>query len=125
MVDRTSKELVGATALATNWRNQAEGLRRYGANAQALVLEQCAEELETARRASELELLTLEAAASESGYSYSALQKMVASGGLANVGDKNRPRVRRGDLPRKAGRLRAEGSGDEPDLVRQILASRG
>src|SRR6266571_7269591 len=49
----------------------------------------------------ELEALTLEQAERESGYSYSALQKMVATGRLRNVGAPHRPRVQRGDLPKK------------------------
>ena len=122
MVDRTSKEPVGATALATSWRGQAAALRRYGADAQAAVLEQCAEDLETTLRETQVESLTLEAAASESGYSYSALQKKVASGELSNVGSKNCPRVRRGDLPRKAGRLPRKPSDGEPDLAGKVLA---
>jgi hypothetical protein len=54
-------------------------------------------------RERELHALTLEEAARESGYSYSSLQKKVASGGLTNVGTKGSPRVRRGELPRKGG----------------------
>ncbi len=46
--------------------------------------ESYADELEEALREAELEALTLEAAASESGYSYSAIQKMVAGRILAS-----------------------------------------
>lgn len=104
--------------LAAQWRDEAETLRRRGATTQAVVLESCAEELETVLREHDLQALNLQSASEESGYSYSALQKMVAEGKLPNIGDKNRPRVRRGDLPRKPCRLLRD---SEPDLVGQIL----
>ena len=107
--------------LAAQWREEAETLRRRGATAQAVVLESCADELVIVLRERDLEALSLQGASEESGYSYSALQKMVADGKLPNVGDKNRPRVRRGDLPRKAGRLNKPTHEGEPDLVGQIL----
>ena len=113
-----------APQLAARWRQDAEILRRHGATPHAGVLEGCAKELEARQREYQLEALSLRQAAEETGLSYSALQKMVADGRVHNVGEKHRPRVRRGDLPRKAGRL-ASGRGDsEPDLAAQILASR-
>ena len=89
--------------LAAQWREEVETLQRRGATAQAVLLESCADELATVLRQRNLEALTIQQASEESGYSYSGLQKMVADGKLPNVGDRNRPRVRRGDLPRKAG----------------------
>src|SRR5205807_3968361 len=112
----------GGPALSLKWRADAAVLRHRGAELQAVVLEQCATELEAYERERGLEALTLEAAAAESGYSYSALQKLVAAGTLANVGDKHKPRVRRGELPRKAGRVRRDG---EPDLAGAVLGRRG
>ncbi len=108
--------------LVAQWREEAAVLHRRGANAQAVVLEQCSEELEAALREHDLEALTLNEASQESGYSYSTLQKKVASGELPNVGSKNCPRVRRGDLPRKAGQLPRRPSDGEPDLAGTILA---
>jgi hypothetical protein len=90
-------------ALPAKWRATAATLRTYSASPHAEVVEQLAAELEAAVRQQALEALSLEAAARESGYSYSALQKMVASGKLENVAKKGSPRVRRGDLPKKAG----------------------
>jgi hypothetical protein len=58
-------------------------------------------DLEQRGREHELEALTLDQAAAESGYTYSALEKMMRRGELQNVGKKGAPRVRRGDLPRK------------------------
>ena len=110
--------------LAAHWRAEADLLRRRGADANAATLESCADELEEALHEHDLEALTLKEAEQESGFSYSALQKMVASDELPNVGEKQRPRVRRGDLPRKAGRLPSKRDTAEPDLAGQILASR-
>jgi hypothetical protein len=81
------------------------------------VLEACAAQLESAAREHALEALTLDEARNESGYSYSALQKMVASGELENVGNKGSPRVRRGDLPRKARK-------EEPGIAAAIIERR-
>jgi hypothetical protein len=108
--------------LASQWRDEADTLRRRGAEVQAVALESCADELEEAYREHALAALTLTEASQESGYSYSALQKKVASGELPNVGTKNGPRVRRGDLPRKAGQLPRGLSDGEPDLAGTILA---
>ena len=68
-----------------------------------------------------MEALTLGQAAGESGYTYSALEKMLRRGELPNVGERGSPRVRRGDLPRKAAR---QHSGDQPDLAERVLAGR-
>lgn len=120
---KVHRVLPGSLAdVAERWRAEAEMIRRRGAEAQAAVLDQCAAELEEAVRESQLEALTLREAEEESGYSYSALQKMVTKGELQNVGDRHRPRVRRGDLPRKA--RRPEPHVHEPDLAGMILASR-
>ncbi len=114
--------MTGPTDLAAHWRTEADTLRRRGAEGQAVALESCADELEAAHREEALEALTLNAASQESGYSYSALQKKVASGELPNMGTKNCPRVRRGDLPRKTGQLSRRPSDGEPDLAGKVLA---
>ena len=108
-------------SLAARWCEEAAVLRRRGAEAQATVLEQCASELEATLREHALEALTLQEASRESGYSYSALQKMLARDELQNIGQKHRPRVRRSDLPRK---LRRASRDAPPDLAGRILASR-
>ncbi len=114
-------KLVGVEALAQRWREDATLLRRRGAVAQAATLESCASELEEEGRRSSFEAITLQQAADESRYSYSALQKMVATGRIPNVGGPHRPRVRRGDLPKKASVVREEAKG-EPDLASLVLA---
>ena len=110
--------------LSHRWREEAKTFRHRGADQQALLLESCACELELAIQEDSLESLTLREAADESGYSYSALQKMVARGELPNVGEKNKPLVRRGDLPRKPGRSEPVQENGEPDLAGTILANR-
>jgi len=88
--------------LVGKWREEAMNLRDWGCDNHADAIERCAAELEAHQREAELEAMTIEDAARESGYSTSALYKKVASGQLQNVGRKNAPRVRRSDLPRKA-----------------------
>jgi hypothetical protein len=104
--------------LPERWRAEAAILRRRGAAAQAELLESCATDLEQDERERGLQALTLEDAAAQSGYSYSALQKMVADGQLLNVGKKGKPLVRRGDIPRKPRRREA------PDLAGAVIAGR-
>ena len=113
--------MTGPTDLIARWRTDVATLRRRGAAAQGVLLESCADDLEAALREQALEALTLNEASQESGYSYSTLQKKVASGELPNMGSKNCPRVRRGDLPRKAGQLPRGPSGGEPDLAGKVL----
>jgi hypothetical protein len=105
------------------WRNEAEILHRRGADEQAAVLESCASELEQEGRRFSLEALTLEQAAESSGFSYSALQKMVRYGTIPNVGKKGAPRIRRGDLPKKPG-AGGESRGGELDLAELVLAGK-
>lgn len=92
----TLRELLDA------WRAEAEMLRgRYGDERGARLCEVHADELE-ARLIMHLdEELTLQEAATESGYSYQHLRALIAGGQLTNVGRKGAPRVRRRDLPRK------------------------
>ena len=97
------------------WRSEAGHLRELGAEAQARALEWCAEELEQAQREEQLEELTLQEAADASGFSYSAIQKMVSNGELTNVGEKGSPRIRRGDLPRKPTKQQPELEEDGPE----------
>jgi hypothetical protein len=109
--------------LATQWRDEAGRMRRRGVTVPADVLESCALELETRHREWELEELTLAEAELESQYSYSALQKMLASGELPNAGKKGSPRILRRDLPRKP-RGQIESSTDLADSITRPVASR-
>lgn len=107
-------------ALAAKWRGEAERLRQLGADAQAKTLETCATELELLRREEGQRVVTLREAQTLSGFSYSALEKMVRSGRLANVGARHRPRLRVADLPRK---VSAPPPGTGPDLADRVLAA--
>ena len=101
---------VSTALLIARWRDEAGTLRRRGAAAQAVALESCAEELETALRELDEVLLNLSEASHLSGYSSEHLGRMVRDGTIPNAGRPNAPRIRRGDLPRKAGLP----PGDEP-----------
>src|SRR3989442_654796 len=114
-------EHMGVEALAQQWRDEAKLLRGRGADAQAAALESCASELEEEVQRFSLETLTLAQAEGESGYSYHALQKMLADGRLPNAGARHRPRIRRGDLPKKPS-IGREGAKGDPDLASLVLA---
>jgi hypothetical protein len=85
-----------------NWKAHLEQLRAWKQEEAAGMLEWCINELAADLEARKLELLTLGEASVECGYSYSSLEKRVRRGEIANRGKKGSPRVRRGDLPKKA-----------------------
>ena len=88
--------------LAQSWRDEAKIVRsRYARDDLARVCEVHAEELEEAIESAAAEQLTLERAASESGYSKRRIRELVASGAVPNAGRKGAPRIRRADLPRR------------------------
>jgi hypothetical protein len=108
----------GLQELAARWRSEAELYRRRGLEQPARMAESFAAELEQRLDEWRLEALTLDQAAAESGYSYSALQKAVSSGAIPTAGDRGRPRIRRCDLPRKPA-----GKNGGPDLAGERLRS--
>ena len=87
--------------LVTAWRNRARELEPYAAPV-AVAFEKAADELEAALSAGADAIVPLNDAARRSGYSPDHLGRMVRDGRLTNHGTKHRPRVRLGDLPRKA-----------------------
>ena len=88
--------------LLQRWGARAEDAQRIGATAPiANVVRDLMRELEETTRAEADELLDLTTAAKESGYSDRALRAKLAAGEIENRGAKHRPRIRRGDLPRK------------------------
>lgn len=99
--------------LLDQWATTAVTLRRYAAGEQAATLEACSVEMSAVLEAIELEPLALEDAARESGYSAAHLRRLLAAGTVQNVGSADGPRIRRGDLPRKPGRLTQGERGDE------------
>lgn len=111
--------------LAERWEEEADLLRRRGAPRQAEALESAAEELTDRLREWELELLTLEEAARETGLAYDTVQKKVASGEWPNRDEKGHPRVRRCDvLPGLNTPALQEVEDPVEDLARETLQGR-
>lgn len=98
-------------------------LERHGASGSAETMRWCIDVVECYYRERGYETLTLEEAARESGYSYSACQQMVGSGVIPNAGEKNKPLIERRHLPRKPGFYPREGEGPG-ELAAQVLAGR-
>ena len=116
----SSQRISWAQAYAQYLRNKSEGRAElWPQDPLVPALQSIADDIEERELAHSLEKLTLGEAAEEAGYSYSALQKMVAAGELENLGDKGSPRVRRGDLPKKP--TSSSKGNEEPDLVGMIL----
>lgn len=92
-------------SLPTQWRALAGTLRAHAAEGAALAYEQAADELDAALRVQADELLTLEEASAESGFTVDHLSREVRSARIPNAGRKGAPRIRRADLPRKVGTL--------------------
>ena len=90
--------------LARTWQAEAQQLRtRYGMDQLATLAETHAAELLEAMREANDQQLTLSEAASESGYSVRRLRELIAEGRIPNAGRKGAPRIRRADVPRRAG----------------------
>ncbi|HEX8693653.1 MAG TPA: hypothetical protein VF746_14620 [Longimicrobium sp.] len=100
--------------LPDQWRALAAQQRRLGADSQARILDICADELEAALTRAADELLSLQRASQESGYSVDHLSRLLREGRIPNSGRKSKPLIRRRDLPQK-GRSRKE----EPRLSNQ------
>jgi hypothetical protein len=109
-------------ALPAAWRAEADRLERFAPPA-ALAFRDAALQLEQALRSAESEELTLAEAALASGFSAEHLRKLVASGTVPNAGRRGAPRIRRGDLPKKASPAISAGYDPNADALR--LASGG
>ena len=83
------------------WRSRADEIERY-APPVAEAFRVAAGELMAALHEAANTELTLDEAAAESGYSKRTLRQFVSGGSIPNAGRKGAPRIRRGDLPRKA-----------------------
>lgn len=101
--------------LPTDWRARAADLQQWGATEASKALDRAAEQLEEALRRQSDVVLTLGEAARETGYSDEHLGRLVREGKISNAGQKNAPRIRRGDLPHKARRagLQIAGHGSQ------------
>ena len=90
--------------LATAWKEEAFRLRdRYADKRSARILTVAADELLGALNEIDSQLLNLEEAAALSGYSADHLGRLIRQGKIPNAGRKNAPKIRRADLPIKAG----------------------
>ncbi len=108
------------------WREKAKLLREHAHEPSARVYDICARQLEDALQAEEQHLLTLRQAAALSGYTEEHLGRLVRDGKIDNAGRRGAPRVRRSDVPIKAGwrGRRAKTTRREPDrtaIVRRAL----
>ncbi len=109
------------------WRDEADTLRRRGAAAQAVVLESCAEELESTLQQHHDELLNLTEAARVSGYSREHLGRLLKEGRIPNAGQPGAPKIRRSKLPTKSAKLRLSKSVlqcsniSKDDVVRSVV----
>jgi hypothetical protein len=93
--------------LPETWRLLAVQQRNLGAEPQARTLEHCADQLSRELLRRDDELLTLQGAADESGYSLDHLGRMLREGKIPNAGRKAKPLIRRADLPVKSSRRKA------------------
>jgi hypothetical protein len=101
MIAHPTQHKPAPSELPDEWRALAAQQRRLGAEAQARILDFCADELAAALLRAGDELLTLARAAQESGYSVDHLARMVRQGKIINSGRKSKPLIRRADLPKK------------------------
>jgi hypothetical protein len=107
--------------LLQRWHADEERLRAYGQDSVADVVQRCRLDLAGWWRERQFDLLTLEEASAYSGLARGTIGNKVRAGEIPNAGDKNRPRVRRCDLP-----ARPPGPNGRPhlDLADTILARR-
>jgi hypothetical protein len=112
--------------LVSRWREEAQILRRYGDANQAVLLEECASQIEAAWCEYLLEELSVEEAALESGYSLDRLRALVRQGEIPDrrqSGTQSKLRIRRGDLPRRPGLTRTA-STQVSDIAGTLLTNR-
>jgi hypothetical protein len=89
-------------ALIVQWRELAEMLKAEGCLDVAAARERCATELETCLHKHDSQALSVENAASESGYNADYLRRLLRDKPALNAGRTGKPLILRRDLPRKA-----------------------
>jgi hypothetical protein len=113
----------------TEWKTRAETAVLLEDRKAAHILRLCATELERALQDAGDTPLTLAEAAAESGYSIEHLRRLVSEGRIANAGRRYAPRIRRADLPKKAGNLTAEATmltlHPPTEQIARLVANRG
>lgn len=110
--------------LSQEWRRRAEGLRPFAEPA-ARAFDVAAEELSAALAREYDEPVTVTEAGRLSGYSGEHLARLVREGRIPNAGRLHAPRIRRGDVPRRAAVARQPASGYDPAAdARELLSAR-
>lgn len=110
-------------ALRERWLSRRDELHRLGALVDgARLCDEMLADLERAAVNDGDQLLSLRAAAIESGYSADHLGRMLRAGTLPNAGRANAPRIRRGDLPRKSNALRLTPAPDTIPIPKRRIA---
>jgi len=84
------------------WLTLADILKAEGCLDVASARERCAAELETCLHIIDSQPLSVEQAASESGYNADSLRRMLRDKPALNAGRKGKPLILRTDIPRKA-----------------------
>jgi hypothetical protein len=105
---------MGTSDRASQWRRDAEVLRRYGQDSVAAVIEKLAAEIES-ETVAEAREVGLDEAVRLSGYCDAHLRRLVRNGKLRNLGTARKPKFLTTELPRKPGY--------SPDTKRLALAS--
>jgi len=113
--------LTAIASLILEWEQDLEVLARHKA-AQADWLEARITQLKETLTKDGDQLLTLRDAAKLTGYSVDHIGRLVRNGEVPNAGRPRSPRVRKGDLPLKAGYLPPRSTGTNVDR-RQIALS--
>ena len=114
-------------ALVDKWRAESTDLRSlYFDERSSRIVARLADELTDAIDKDADELLTLDQASEESGYSAEHLGRLVRDSKIPNAGRPHAPRVRRRDLPLKTSSLRADKSSlniatDRTEIARSIV----
>ncbi len=109
-----------------HWLSRAEDFRRLNAMVEgARLVVEMIDGLTAATLGEGDEALSLRSAARLSGYSVDHLARCVRTGKIPNAGGKNRPRIRRADLPRKPKKSLESGthSAYDPDADARSLVS--
>ena len=93
---------MNALDLRQRWMIRREEFARLAVHVDgAKVIDAFLADLASEEREEAEQVLSLAHAARLSGYSLEHLARCIRTGKIANAGEKNRPRIRRADLPRK------------------------
>jgi len=135
MQDWTNPETrrgIGAVTVGdvrARWATRRDEYRRFGVLLDgAKVIDEFLADLELVETSESEELVSLQRAASLSGYSAEHLARLVRIGRIPNAGRRNKPLIRRVDLPRKLGNSLARNTKrayDPTADARALLSRRG